>query len=308
MKYKYANVLSFVQKTPWAILPEKGVEIMDFLSQQAQGVKFSAEEIEARTSGSVGRPRAATNGDVAVLPLYGVVSQRINEAQAISGSSGTSIEKFTKRFQEAVANPNVKAIVLQIDSPGGSVYGIAELANQIYEARSQKYIVAVADSLAASAAFWIASAASEVVVTPGGEVGSVGVYMMHADYSAQLESDGVKTTFISAGKYKIEANPFQALTEDAKAYLQSQVDAYNNMFVGALAKYRGVATSVINENYGQGRVVMAKDAKARGMVDKIATFDEVLAGLGVNNKPQSVSAETPKKRYAELESKKLAIL
>jgi ClpP class serine protease len=97
-----------------------------------------------------------------------------------------------------VADDNVRAIVLNIDSPGGSIFGTEELFNKIMAARGSKPITAVVNSVAASAAFWIASAADEIVITPGGMIGSVGVYMVHTDLSAAIAEDGVKETFISA--------------------------------------------------------------------------------------------------------------
>src|SRR5690606_12609791 len=110
----------------------------------------------------------------------------------------------------------VGTIVLDVDSPGGGVYGVAEFAEEIYKARGQKRIVAVANSMAASAAYWIATAADELVVTPGGEVGSIGVYMLHEDWSGAYEKAGIKPTVIKFGENKAEGIDVEPLSESAQ--------------------------------------------------------------------------------------------
>jgi signal peptide peptidase SppA len=170
----------------------------------------------------------------------------------------------------------VGQILIDIDSPGGSVYGVVELADEIQSARSQKRIVAVANSLAASAAYWIGCSASEFYVTPGGEVGSIGVWQAHQDYSQALDEAGVKTTLISAGKFKVEGNPYSPLNDEAQSFMQSRVDEYYAAFTKAVARGRGVPISQVREGMGQGRVLGAAAALAQNMVDGIATFNDVL--------------------------------
>jgi signal peptide peptidase SppA len=173
----------------------------------------------------------------------------------------------------------VAQILIDIDSPGGSVYGVSELAAEIMKARTQKPVVAVANSLAASAAYWIGCAAGEFYVTPGGEVGSIGVWQAHFDYSKALEGDGVKPTLISAGKFKVEGNPYVPLDLEALSFMQSRVDDYYNAFAKAVAKGRGLTVNDVREGMGEGRVLGADAALAAKMVDGVATFDEVLAKI-----------------------------
>jgi signal peptide peptidase SppA len=190
-----------------------------------------------------------------------------------------SIQRFTQSFRAALADESVGGILIDIDSPGGSVYGVQELANEIYNARGQKQIFAIANSLAASAAYWIGSAASEFYATPGGEAGSIGVFAAHQDFSKALESEGVKTTLVSAGKYKVEGNPYGPLGDEARAHMQSRIDSYYGAFTRAVAKNRGVDVATVREGMGQGRTFGASDAKAAGMVDDVATFDQVLSRM-----------------------------
>lgn len=290
---KHALLIAEFLSTPWALLPERLAAITGVIHRWVDGVRFSESEIQAavgnapQTAAERRAADAARPAAVAVLPLFGVVSHRIHQVQNISGPGGTSTEWFSRRFRQALEDPAVGAIVIDVDSPGGSVYGVAELAAQIYEARGKKKVVAVANSLAASAAYWIAAAAEELVVTPAGEVGSIGVYTAHEDWSKALELKGIKPSLISAGKYKTEGNPYEPLADEARAAIQKRVDEYYDMFTKAVAKYRNATPSAVREGYGQGRVVVAKEALALNMADRIETLDETLARLASSKRAQS---------------------
>jgi len=257
------------------MLPSKIAEIEQFLLAKQNGIEINADSFKAAAAS---RPRADKRGSIAVIPVYGAVSQRMNMMQEFSG--GTSTEMLAKDIQAAADTDSVKAIVLNIDSPGGSVYGVKELSDVIYQAREKKHITAVSNSLSASAAYWIGTSASEFVVTPGGEVGSIGVYTAHNDFSENLAKEGIKTTLISAGKHKVDGNPYEPLTEDSLNNIQSRVNEYYDDFVNAIARNRGVSADAVKNGYGQGRVVGAEEAIRENMADRIATFDEVLEKLG----------------------------
>lgn len=270
------RVLRAVHSTPWSILPEKLEEIVALVEEHASGARLTAEEIQTRI-GTGQRPEARVAGSVAVLPLHGVVTQRANVMTEISG--GTSTERFGAMLRSYLADAAVSAVVIDVDSPGGSVFGVSELAQEIMRARGPKPIVAVANSLAASAAYWIASAADEIVVSPGALVGSIGVLAVHTDISKAEEMDGVKTTLVTAGKYKAEASEYGPLSEEARAQMQARVDSYYGMFLRDVANGRGVPVSTVRDSYGQGRVATAEEAIRAGMADRIATLDQVLAKL-----------------------------
>jgi signal peptide peptidase SppA len=204
----------------------------------------------------------------------------------VSGPGSTSTQHFSSALRQLMADDTVGQILIDIDSPGGSVYGVAELADEIQSARAQKPVIAVANSLAASAAYWIGCSASEFYVTPGGEVGSIGVWQAHQDYSKALEESGVKTTLISAGKFKVEGNPYSPLDDEAQSFMQSRVDDYYAAFTKAVARGRGVPIAQVRDGMGQGRVLGADDALAQNMVDGIATFDDVLKKMRRDAKQQ----------------------
>ncbi len=271
--------------TPWALMPERLHALASVVMRWSAGAAVPPEamtQIQADRGARQARRQATaaqSTGSIAVLPLYGVITQRGNMVDDVSGPGSTSTQQFAAALRTLLADDSVSQILIDIDSPGGSVYGVAELADEIQSARAQKPVVAIANSLAASAAYWIGCAASEFYVTPGGEVGSIGVWQAHQDFSKALEEAGVKTTLISAGKYKVEGNPYSALDEEAQAFMQSRVDDYYAAFTKAVAKGRGVPISQVREGMGLGRVLGADAAVQQSMVDDVATFDEVLSRM-----------------------------
>jgi capsid assembly protease len=297
---KYARLIAEFANQPLAIMPEKLDAVMAFLMDQAAGTKYSAEEIQAKVGAEI-EARAGrggySGGAVAVIPVLGSIGQRMNMMQAMSG--GTSTEALNGALRQAMSDPNVSTIVMDIDSPGGGVYGVAELGAFIADAvkSGEKPIIAQVNSLAASAAYWIASQATEIVVTPGGEVGSIGVYTVHEDVSAAAEQAGVKHTIVKAGKYKAEGSRFEPLADDAKAALQKRVDEYYGMFVSAVAQGRSRATgarvtaATVRNAYGEGRVVGAEEAVSLGMADRVGTLDDTLKRLVGGGSRRRMSAE-----------------
>ena len=271
--------------TPWAMLPERLSAVAAVLARWSQDIPAPDDVLASIAADRMAREarRQATamagGGGIAVLPLYGIITQRGNRVEDISGPGAVSTQQFAAALRQALADETVSQILIDIDSPGGSVYGVAELADEIVSARSQKPVVAIANSLAASAAYWIGCSASDFYVTPGGEVGSIGVWQAHFDYSQALAAEGVRPTLVSAGKYKVEGNPYAPLDEDARAFMQSRVDDYYASFTKAVSRGRGVPIAQVREGMGQGRVLGAEAAKAQSMIDGVATFDEVIGTM-----------------------------
>lgn len=275
-KNNRSYVLQVFVESAWAILPHKLTTLAEIVNRHVNGEKLSAEEIEARIQGTV-RPQERRVNKVAVLPLFGVIFPRGNLMVEMSGA--TSAERFSAQFDALLKDPEIDAIVLDVNSPGGSASGTAEAAAKIYEARGQKRIIAISNHMMASGAYWIGCAAGELVVSPSSEVGSIGVYAAHQDVSVALEQEGVKVSLISAGKYKTAGNPYEPLTEETRAVIQKRVDDIYDQFVGAVAQYRGVKEAVVRNGFGEGGVVGADEAVALGMADRVATLEEVLNGL-----------------------------
>lgn len=298
MERRFGHLIQAVLARPWAIdeLSPEWAAILDILELRASGDRLTDAEIHARIAAAAAQngPRAdgQSTGKVRVIPLHGVISPRMGLMNDMSG--GTTAEGFSRSFRQALADPEISAIVLDVDSPGGNVFGIEEAASLVRSARGQKPIAAVACHRAASAAYYIASQADELVVTPSGEVGSIGIIGMHQDVSEAEAKIGIKTTLITAGKYKSEGNPHIPLSDAAKAAWQADADRWYGMFVNAVAKGRGVSADTVRNDFGQGRMLLAKPAKDAGMVDRIdtleATIDRALAGK-IRIRPVGVSAE-----------------
>jgi len=286
---KYAHLLMYAASRPWAMHPAKLQAMLAALKIKSQGgdLEFDAEPdnggvpymaTNARVTPGKAASIARASGSVAVLPVRGVLTHRMGSLEESSGN--TTYERLSSSLRQLMGNDAVKAIVLDINSPGGVTDGIVELAAELRGLRGGKPIVGSVNATAASAAYWIAAQLDDVAVTPSGSVGSIGVWTLHEDVSAYLEQLGVKDTLISAGKYKVEGNPYEPLSDEAKAAIQADVDAFHGMFIDDVAAGRGVATSVVREQFGQGRMVLAADAVKRGMADRVASLEETLNRYG----------------------------
>lgn len=270
---KHERFIAWALSQPWALMPERMAAYARVLATKAADFDEAfADAPEARAPTRSQKPRA---GSIAVIPVYGTIVQRASQLELCEG--GTSTTSISNALADANSDDSVSQILLDIDSPGGSVYGVQEVAAEI--ARSKKPVVAIANSLAASAAYWIGTAASELYVTPGGEVGSIGVWTAHQDFSKALAEAGVDITLISAGEFKVEGNPYQPLGEDARKFMQSRINDYYGAFTRAVAKGRNVPVEQVRGGMGQGRVFGADQAKAENMVDGIATFAEVIGKM-----------------------------
>jgi len=279
MSNTYTHIMGKITGTPWVIEPESLQTIVSIVERRIAGEEIDTSEYtfshqnELTDSANEGGPVSP----VGVLNINGPIFPKANMMTQMSGA--TSIEKLQSDFRQMVTDDTIKSIVLNIDSPGGMSDLIMEMGDTIYEARGQKPIVAVANTTAASAAYWLGSQAEQFYVTPSGQVGSVGVYTVHQDKSAQQEKEGISTTMISAGKYKVEGSPFGPLSDDAKEHMQERVNETYAEFVSAVARGRGTNEEVVKESYGDGRTYRAKTALAMGMVDGVQTLDSVIGGM-----------------------------
>jgi signal peptide peptidase SppA len=176
-----------------------------------------------------------------------------------------------------LADDNVKSIMLDIDSPGGSSEGVMEAGQEIFAGRGIKPIYAIANNMAGSAALWLGSQATQLFTSPSGSVGSIGVFTVHKDTTVRDQQQGDKYTYVSAGKFKTEGHAHLPLTDEGKQYRQEIVDELYTDFVSAVATGRGVDAETVEANYGQGRMLTAKKALEVGLVDGIMEFDAVQA-------------------------------
>lgn len=275
------------------ITPEQVRERAGRHSQLADGLLIAGVDVpngmaamfEVSSSGRIfaargGSSRVAGDAEpgslVAVINVMGVVAHHASQVDNISGPGGTSTARVGQSFDAAMDDPAVKAVVLHIDSPGGGVAGVQELADKIFTARGRKPIIAQVNSTAASAAYWIAAQADEVVVTPSGQVGSIGVYGSHRDMSAAAEKAGMKVTFFAYPPQKVDGNQFAPPSAEFSEKAMADVKTVYGQFAGSVARGRNVKRSDVEEGFGKGGVELAGSALKLGMVDRIATMEDTL--------------------------------
>lgn len=223
-----------------------------------------------------------TDLGVAVVRILGPIGYRP------SGDfwARTYSDDIVQQLKTLDADSSVGVIVLDMDTPGGVSTGIPELVDTINRVKKTTPIYSLANSRSASAGFWLSSQATRSFVTPSGDVGSHGAFTMHVDVSKMLEDVGLAVTLISAGEHKVEGSPFGPLDDEATVEIQRTVDLVFDQFTTALSKGRGVTRKHVLDNFGQGRMFEAERALERGMVDGIATIDQLLSGI-IAKQPKS---------------------
>ncbi len=208
-----------------------------------------------------------SNG-IAHIPVAGVLAKDVPWIYRALGISATGYSDIARAMDDAEADPQVDAIMLAIDSPGGAVDGIHALADRIHAAT--KPVMAHMDSLGASAAYWLASQADTVTAGRGAQVGSIGVYTAHVDVSRAAENAGVKVRVFASGSHKGAGHPGTALTAEQQAEIQGRIDARGSEFVADVARGRGVSSTHV-QPAADGRVFSATDALQRGLIDRITS-------------------------------------
>lgn len=292
-----------VLNSPWAIQAEKFNEIVDIYSRHLKGEKIDIKAIEAKA----GEPfDNSTQGydvvdGVALVPIDGVMAKKMNLFSRISG--GASTEMIARDFQEAMADDDVHSIILVIDSPGGTVDGTADLGELIYNARGDKPIIAFADGLMASAAYWVGSAANQIYASNDTAIiGSIGVVSTHVDYSEQLKERGVKVTEIYAGKFKRITSEYKPLSKEGRETMQDHVDYLYSVFVGTVAKHRGVDVQTVLDDMADGQLFIGQQAVDAGLVDGVSTLEALISKL---NSGDSDDIMTMAVLETELEAKEM---
>jgi signal peptide peptidase SppA len=256
----------------WAIEPSR---LSGMVAQMARGERMAAPA----------RPAAAAPSGIAVV---GITGPLVRSGGMLADYFGfTSYSGIRSQLNQALADRSVSRIVLYVDSPGGAAAGCEELSAEIASAARIKPMATFVDGLAASAAYWLASQTPLMTLTPSGEVGSIGVLLMHTDISGALGAAGIKPTFVisKASPYKVEGNSFEPLGNEARAYQQQAVDLIADKFIGAVASGRNVSTTKVRADFGRGRTMMASAARAVGMIDRIGTLREA-----IGNAPASTGA------------------
>lgn len=273
--------------SPWAILPPSLQQILEISCREhLPDFEAVAAKRARRVDGT--DTMMIREGGVAILPVIGPVFRYANLFTEFSG--GATISTLARDFNAALVDPNVSAILLNIDSPGGEVAGIGEFAQMVFEGRKKKPIYAYVDSLGASAAYWIASAAEEIVADNSAMIGSIGVV-------AAVPNPATKSVreieFVSSQSPKKRPNP---MTESGKSQIQGLVDDLADVFVSTVARNRGVRVQTVLEKFGQGDVLVGSRAVKAGLADRLGSFESLVAEMG----SAEFGAKWKKKRMAAI--------
>ncbi len=237
------------------------------------GERVGAPQVSVAAFEPVIAPSVRTQSSIAVIPVFGTLVRRTNGLEAASGL--TSYSELAARLQAASADPAVRGVLLEIDSPGGEAGGVFELAEQVRTLAQHKPVWAVAVDSALSAAYAIAAAANRVVVTRTAGVGSIGVIAMHVDQSTRDAQQGYRYTPVFAGAYKADLSPHAALAPEALTRLQREVDRLYDLFVDHVALMRGLDTDAIRAT--EAALYFAEDAVHAGLADAVGDFDDTVA-------------------------------
>lgn len=212
-------------------------------------------------------------GGLAFVPVHGLLVNRFNASFGMA----TGYDYIRSQLRMAVEDPDVSAIVLDINSNGGMAAGCNELAQEIYNTRSKKPSLAVVDTSSYSGAYYLGSAASKMICTESGGVGSIGVVAAHVDFSKLLEKDGITVTFIHAGEAKVDGNQYEPLSERARESIDRTVQYHYGMFAEAVAKFRGMSVEDVKAT--EARCYTPPDALKLGLIDGVASATEAVRGL-----------------------------
>jgi len=246
------------------------------------------------------RSPGRANAKVAVVPIHGTLVRRTIGLEAESGL--TSYAAIASQIDAALASPEVAAILLDVDSPGGESGGVFDLADRIRAAAQVKPVWAVANDMAFSAAYALASAATKVFVSRTGGVGSIGVIAMHVDQSEKDAQDGVRYTAVFAGDRKNDLNPHEPISDEAHAFLKAEVNRVYGLFVETVARHRGIEPSAVRDT--EAGLFFGQAAVAIGLADAIGTFDVALAQLleSVSPLPNLAASHSGHFRNLQMES------
>ena len=233
---------------------------------------------------SSSRPVASPTPGIAILPIHGSLVRRTLGMEAESGL--LSYQAIQVGLAAALADPSVAGILLDVDSPGGEVGGVFDLADRIAAAAKIKPVWAIANESAFSAAYALASAASRLVVTRTSGIGSVGVIAMHIDQSGMDAKAGLQYTPIVAGAHKNDLSPHTAITDEARAMLQAEVDRLYGLFINTVAGHGRLTADALRAT--EAGLYFGDAAVTAGLADAVATFDDTLAEMADFLTPRTV--------------------
>jgi capsid assembly protease len=281
----YIRILGAIHGRPWAIREAELEAIIAIVNAPAADL----EAVAAR----LGKPLDNANGNrvenrdgVAVLHVEGPIFRYGNIMTRVSGA--TSVQQLSLDFQAALDDPKIGSVLLNINSPGGQVDGINEMASLIRKGNAVKPVTAYGGAMVASGAYWLAAAASKIVVNESAQLGSIGVLASITDNRGAQERQGVKRYDIVSSQSPNKMN--DPATDAGRARIQQQVDDIAQLFIDKVAAYRGVTAAKVATDFGQGDVLLAPKAVAAGMADAVGSYEELLGAMKAQARSPMVPA------------------
>ena len=298
-----SKVIDWIFEHQWAITEDALRTIVCIADRERNDLDLllkGEKEIDTQAlSARLGQPmdgghRTILRDDVAIIPVTGPIFPRANLFTMVSGA--TSLDMLARDFTLAVENPSIRSIIFNIDSPGGEVTGVSELSSMIFSARGEKPIISYVFGRAASAAYWIGSAADKMVVAPTAQLGSIGVIAVLHDTRVRDEKSGVKTLeFVSS------VSPKKTIDLDSdvgRARIQTILDNLAGVMVADIARNRGTDEETVLEDFGQGDVFVGALAVGQGLADELGSLEQVIASYNSINQLKGGSMD-----LTELKSK-----
>jgi signal peptide peptidase SppA len=306
---EHKNILNYISDQPW-LATESVVSTMLTVAQGLTDPKI----VEAR----LGRPLDNTqsvvvrNG-IAILSVNGPISRYSSWFHSVSG--GTSVQILAKDFNIALEDNDIKGIILDIDSGGGEVNGTSEFSKMVFNARSRKPIIAYVGGQAASGAYWIASAASEIVLSETAILGSIGTVVRVRDTSNRDEKNGVREFDIVSRKSPLKR--VDANTDPGREVILKTLDSITNVFISTVALNRNVTVEKVESDFGKGGVLVGEENVEFGLADRIGSLESLITEMsteknneeefnmttektGVENKPTPITIESLKASNPEM--------
>ncbi len=272
------HIIAKVTRQPWVITAEKHRAIMDVLDARIAGdfkaLNYASDDSpEDDGDRDQYREFQTAGGTIAVIPVHGILGKHLSSMEMACG--GCSLDTLQSQLKTALSSPRISKVLLDINSPGGTVTGTPETARLIAAVAAVKPVWAFTDADCCSGAMWLASQCTRVYSTESAELGSVGVRMVLLDYTKQLEEEGVKVNAISSGKYKLLGASFKPLTDEERDMLQTESDRIHAQFQQAVTAVREVSIANL-----QGQIYRGEEAAGIGLTDgTVEDMDEVLLML-----------------------------
>lgn len=283
MKISAGNITQRFHETPLLLCPQFTAQIKHLPDDSHMEDKVPFDEMCASAYGygvtARDKPFVFSNG-IAFIPVQGMLLHKYN----YSWEGATGYDYIRSRFDAALLDDDVKGIVFNVDSPGGQVAGNFELCDHIHANRDKKPMMALVDTMAYSGGYSLASAVGNIVATPSGGAGSIGVVMMHVSVARAMKSYGVDVNLIYAGAHKVDGSPFKELSEDARTRFQAGVDRSYDQFVSLVARNRGLDADAVKAT--EALTYDAQEAKRIGLIDAV---QEPIAALAAFHKGLSGS-------------------